>query len=169
MEPHMEQGSTVPQIQIDLSKYKKPQENKTPKLTPEELLSQQRHENDVISQQEMLSNQSFNYLSLYEQKRKVMMAESEKAKGEMLKRQAEVDEKRPAFFQKNARHQNNDWREEEFENWKKLQEATKMDFNPDEKSYEEMRDFFKVPTDKNVLEDMNTRMFESMQTRLKER
>jgi len=44
-----------------------------------------------------------------------------------------------------------------------------MDFNPDEKSYEEIRDFFKVPTDKNVLADMNSRMFDSMFARLKAR
>ena len=44
-----------------------------------------------------------------------------------------------------------------------------MDFNPDEKSYEEIRDFFRVPKDKNVLEDMNSRMFDNMFTRLKER
>lgn len=44
-----------------------------------------------------------------------------------------------------------------------------MDFNPDDKSYEELRDFFRVPTDKNVLEDMNSRMFDNMFNRLKER
>ena len=44
-----------------------------------------------------------------------------------------------------------------------------MDFNPDGKSYEEIRDFFKISTDKNALTDMNTKMFESMFTRLKER
>jgi len=44
-----------------------------------------------------------------------------------------------------------------------------MDFNPDEKSYEELRDFFRVPKDKNVVEDMNSRMFDNMFNRLKER
>lgn len=74
----------------------------------------------------------------------------------------EIDQAKPAFFQKNARHESKDWREEEFEGWKKLQEETKMDFNPDGKSYEEIRDFFKISTDKNALTDMNTKMFESM-------
>ena len=74
----------------------------------------------------------------------------------------EIDQAKPAFFQKNARHESKDWREEEFEGWKKLQEETKMDFNPDGKSYEEISDFFKISTDKNALTDMNTKMFESM-------
>ena len=44
-----------------------------------------------------------------------------------------------------------------------------MDFSPDGKSHEELREFFKVPTDKGMVEDMNEKMFEHMQTRLKTR
>jgi hypothetical protein len=44
-----------------------------------------------------------------------------------------------------------------------------MNFNPDDKSYEEIREFFKIPKNKNVVEDMNANMFQSMFMRLKER
>ena len=46
-------------------------------------------------------------------------------------------------------------KEQEYEAWKKLQEQTKMDFDPDEKSHEELREFFKVSKEKNAIEDMN--------------
>ena len=35
-----------------------------------------------------------------------------------------------------------------------------MDFNPDEKSHEELREHFKVSADKNPIAHMNEQMFE---------
>lgn len=34
-----------------------------------------------------------------------------------------------------------------------------MDFDPDEKSHEELRDFFKISKDKNTIDHMNEQMF----------
>lgn len=98
------------------------------------------------------------------------MEANERINQSKIQHAKEVDSNRPALFQKNARHEpSKDWRQEEYEAWKKLQEEIKMDFNPDDKSYEELRDFFRVPKDKNILTDMNERMFDNMFTRLKER
>ena len=44
-----------------------------------------------------------------------------------------------------------------------------MNFNPDGKSHEELRKHFKVPEDKGMVDDMNEKMFEHMQKRLKTR
>lgn len=61
------------------------------------------------------------------------------------------------------------WKEQEFEAWKKLQQETKMDFDPDEKSQEELREFFKISKDKNALDHMNEQVFEYLYERMKER
>lgn len=42
-----------------------------------------------------------------------------------------------------------------------------MDFNPNEKSTEELRKFFKLDKDKNALDDMTNKMFEHMYQRLR--
>lgn len=41
-----------------------------------------------------------------------------------------------------------------------------MDFDPDKKSPEELREFFKVSKEKNVVDDMHQKMFESLHERL---
>ena len=44
-----------------------------------------------------------------------------------------------------------------------------MDFNPDEKTQEELREFFKVPKGKSMNKNMNEKMLESVKLRLKTR
>jgi len=44
-----------------------------------------------------------------------------------------------------------------------------MDFDPDEKSMEELREFFKVSKDKNAIEHMNEQVFEYLYERMRER
>lgn len=44
-----------------------------------------------------------------------------------------------------------------------------MDFDPDSKNMEELREFFKISKDKNALEHMNEQMFEYLYERMKER
>ena len=61
------------------------------------------------------------------------------------------------------------WREKEHEAYKQLQKNTKMDFDPDTKSHEELREFFKISKTKSALQDMNNKMFESTHGRLKQR
>ena len=80
----------------------------------------------------------------------------------------QIESAKPAFFQKGSEKPTN-WREEEYEAWKKLQKNTEMNFNPDGKSHEELRKHFKVPEDKGMVDDMNEKMFEHMQNRLKTR
>ena len=41
-----------------------------------------------------------------------------------------IESKKPAFFQKNAEKPMN-WKEQQFESWKKLRSADEMNFNPD--------------------------------------
>ena len=61
------------------------------------------------------------------------------------------------------------WREEEYEAWKKLQTQTNMNFNPDEKSTEELRNFFKLDKDKSPVDDMTDKIFEHLHERLRTR
>ena len=42
-----------------------------------------------------------------------------------------------------------------------------MDFDPETKSHEELREFFKVSKDKGAVDDMNQKMFESTFGRVK--
>ena len=44
-----------------------------------------------------------------------------------------------------------------------------MDFDPDTKSHEELRDFFKISKTKSAVQDMNNKMFESTHARMKVR
>ena len=44
-----------------------------------------------------------------------------------------------------------------------------MDFDPDSKTHEELREFFKVSKDKDAVSDMNIKMFESTTQRMKVR
>ena len=60
-------------------------------------------------------------------------------------------------------------KEEEIQSWKKLQEVTNMNFNPDEKSHDELREFFKVSGEKDAVTDMHERMLDKLQTRLETR
>lgn len=60
-------------------------------------------------------------------------------------------------------------KEQEFEAWKNLQKQTEMDFDPNEKSHEELREFFRVSKEKNAIEDMNEQVFDYLYERMKER
>jgi hypothetical protein len=42
-----------------------------------------------------------------------------------------------------------------------------MDFDPENKSQEELREFFKVGKDKNEIDNMNEKMFEHLYDRMK--
>ncbi len=44
-----------------------------------------------------------------------------------------------------------------------------MNFNPDEKSSEELRQFFRLDQSKNPVEDMSEKIFEHLHERLKDR
>ena len=44
-----------------------------------------------------------------------------------------------------------------------------MNFNPDEKSEEELRQFFRVEKEKNPVDDMNAKIFEHLHLRLRDR
>lgn len=44
-----------------------------------------------------------------------------------------------------------------------------MDFDPDQKSQEELREFFKVSKDKNAVDYMNEQVFEYLYDRMRER
>jgi hypothetical protein len=44
-----------------------------------------------------------------------------------------------------------------------------MNFNPDEKSSEELRQFFRLDQSKNPVEDMSEKIFEHLHHRLKDR
>ena len=44
-----------------------------------------------------------------------------------------------------------------------------MDFDPETKSQDELREFFKVAKDKNAITHMNEQIFEMLYSRLKER
>ena len=44
-----------------------------------------------------------------------------------------------------------------------------MDFDPEEKSQEELREFFKISKEKNALDYMNEQMFEFLYERMKQR
>jgi hypothetical protein len=61
------------------------------------------------------------------------------------------------------------WKENEYEAWKKLQKSLEMDFDPSEKTSDQLKEFFKVSSDKNVLEDMNEKILHSLHIRLKHR
>jgi hypothetical protein len=51
-------------------------------------------------------------------------------------------------------------KEQEYKAYLNLQKQMEMDFNPDEKSHEELREHFKVSSDKNPIAHMNEQMFE---------
>ena len=44
-----------------------------------------------------------------------------------------------------------------------------MDFDPETKSHEELREFFKISGETDAIKDMNTKMFETTTARLKDR
>ena len=44
-----------------------------------------------------------------------------------------------------------------------------MDFDPETKSHDELRDFFKISKTKSAVQDMNNKMFESTHVRMKVR
>ena len=81
------------------------------------------------------------------------------------------------MFQKNFKSQEEDeeekkqisWKAEEFQAWKNLQKNLEMDFDPEEKSQEELREFFKISKEKNALDYMNEQMFEFLYERMKQR
>ena len=51
-----------------------------------------------------------------------------------------------------------------------MQKQTEIDFDPKTKSHEELRDFFKLPDNgKNMTDDMNEKMLESVKLRVKAR
>ena len=84
----------------------------------------------------------------------------------------EVDARKPAFFQKvnqELPEKELTWREKEHEAHKSLAKKTKMDFDPDTKSHEELREFFKISKEKSAVTHMNNKMFESTHARMKVR
>ena len=66
-----------------------------------------------------------------------------------------VEANKPAYFRKEVKEKPKDWKAKEYEAYLKLEESTKMKFNPDEQSFENLREFFKVPKEKGMVDDMN--------------
>lgn len=64
-----------------------------------------------------------------------------------------IEQNKPAFFQ-DEKKSKPDWRAEEYEGYKKLQEQTRMDFNPDQKTDEQLHDFFRLNKEKGAVDDM---------------
>ena len=63
-----------------------------------------------------------------------------------------------------------DWKEEEYEAFKKLNKELDADFS--DKSFEQhekVREFFKIPKDKNFVDDMNDKVFEFLYQRMNDR
>lgn len=44
-----------------------------------------------------------------------------------------------------------------------------MDFDPEEKTQEELREFFKISKEKNAIDHMNEQVFDYLYERMKER
>ena len=94
----------------------------------------------------------------------------------------DIESKKPAFFQKDEkldaatkaqRDQEGDiepWRLEEYEAYKKLQQELEVNFSDkDNESHEKVREFFKIPKDKQVVNDMNEKVFDFLHTRMRDR
>jgi len=110
---------------------------------------------------------TFSYLDLYEKQIKEERQAKEHFNKLAEKEQKEAEENKPAFF-RDERKVNKDWREDEYEAWKKLQKQTEMNFDPDTKTPDELREFFRLNKEGgNALEDMSAKMFESLNSRLK--
>ena len=53
------------------------------------------------------------------------------------------------------------WRLEEYEAYKKMQKELEVDFQDKElENHEKVREFFKIPKDKQVVDDMNEKAFD---------
>ena len=88
---------------------------------------------------------------------------------EQEKKKEYKQSKRPAFFRKDSEKPKN-WKEEEYEAYKKLRKEDELDFDPAKATPEQLQEKFKVATgDKEQLEVMNQKMIESLTERLKER
>ncbi len=75
----------------------------------------------------------------------------------------DAEAKKPAFFQKKDESSGKE------DPWAKLRQQIKMDFDPAEKSDEELREFFKLSKDKNAIEHMNEQVFDFLFERMKDR
>lgn len=132
-----------------------------------------------------LAKPNFTYLDIFEQQMKERKQAQDEFYQEREQQDTEYEKNKPAMFRKSAirneamydnmsttqeeKLKQKPWKEQEFEAWKKLQQETKMDFDPDEKSQEELREFFKISKDKNALDHMNEQVFEYLYERMKER
>ena len=86
-----------------------------------------------------------------------------------MEEDAALEENKPAFFRKEVSMDKKppSWKEVEYEAWKKLQKSLEMDFDPDTKTSEQLREFFKVSKDKNALDDMNEKVLDNLHKRLR--
>ena len=110
----------------------------------------------------------YTFLEEYEREK----AEQTKVMRQLEKiRKQEADERearKPAFFRKD-REKKLTLKEQQARDYQKVQAATEIDFDVSKKSHEELRKFFKVPEGKTMDHDMNEKMLESVQIRLKSR
>lgn len=62
------------------------------------------------------------------------------------------------------------WRLEEYEAYKKMQSELEVNFSDENLGeHEKVRDFFKIPKDKQVVDDMNEKAFDFLYERMRER
>ena len=99
-----------------------------------------------------------------DERRKIM----EEYRQQQENKDKNIESNKPAFFQKNVEKQMN-WKEQQFESWKKLKSADEMNFDPDKKSHEEMREFFKVSDTKDMVTDMHEKMLKKVTERIEAR
>jgi hypothetical protein len=89
-----------------------------------------------------------------------------------------MEDKKPAFFRKTPLEpsssdpsfdQKMSRKAEDVKAWQNLKSQLDMDFDPDTKSMEELREFFKISKEKNAIDHMNEQVFEYLYERLKDR
>jgi len=119
---------------------------------------------------------NFSYLDLYEEKVDGERKQYNKMKSEYSIEEAESEQKKPAFFQRDAtleagkeekeKLESGDiepWRLEEWEAFKKLEKELDVDFkDKDLDKHEKVMEFFKLSKDKQVVDDMNEKVFETL-------
>lgn len=85
--------------------------------------------------------------------------------------ESDIESKRPAFFQRDSKIEDKEvdkdsiglepWQKEEYDAYKSMKERTEVDFlSKDVKDPEKVREFYKIPKDKGMVDDMNDRAFD---------
>ena len=112
--------------------------------------------------QQSHEQRDFGYLDYFEQ--------NFKNRNQIEQEVEKKDTNTPQFFQKEGPKRQLDWKEEEAEAHKKFSTENEIDFLDDKMgTHEGIKDHFRIPSEKTVVEDMTQRSFESLKLRLKDR